>query len=106
MLHYCPARLCKYSCYNYTRNNPKSSIYWLTLGAQIELTMLSYYFFLNLYRHRQKIEKLKTEAVAEHGELIKAMSTFVELLKDADVDHSGTISREELRRALEKVSMG
>ena len=76
------------------------------VGAQSGLNIRFVCFLVNLYRHRQKIEKLKTEAVVEHDELIKAMSTFVELLKDADVDHSGTISREELRRALEKVSMG
>ena len=43
------------------------------------------------------------DAAMKHKQIVDAMANFVTLLKEHDVDDSGTISREELKNALEKV---
>ena len=45
----------------------------------------------------------KTSVVETHEKLHNAMADFLNLLKENDVDDSGTINRQELKDALEKV---
>ena len=52
---------------------------------------------------RVKEEEQMKDAAMKHKQMVDAMANFLTLLKEHDVDDSGTISREELKNALEKV---
>ena len=56
--------------------------------------------------NRKYADKMKEqeERVKEHHVLVRAMSRFISVLGECDIDHSGTISPEEFDMAMNQVS--
>ncbi|XP_072016164.1 uncharacterized protein [Amphiura filiformis] len=51
-------------------------------------------------RERGKAKEEQQHAAEKHEQIVKALTDFLNLMKENDVDDSGTISREELQSAL------
>ncbi|XP_072179358.1 uncharacterized protein [Diadema setosum] len=55
-----------------------------------------------LSKQRMKMKEMRDAAFREHHIVTAAMSSFLQLLRDCDLDRSGTITRQELKDAFAK----
>lgn len=77
----------------------------LILFSVLKFLSISFFdlpFFSFSNRERKAVKKIKDGAVREHAIITSALSGFLRLLAESDVDESGTITRKELVQAFDK----